>query len=144
MKPITLGDIAISSIIERDGPWRRPAAMFPTCDAGGAAAHLRAVEPVLNAPAAAQLGMPLLDTASRGSQIADEAGFFIACGIIIILGVVSLQRQWLYAGALLVGVAGVARVLATLLHDAVMEPSSMAIEVIVPAILLTAAVRLCR
>jgi hypothetical protein len=96
------------------------------------------------ADAAAQLGMPLLDVASRGSQIADEAGFFIACGIFIILGVVTLQRQWLYAGAMLVGIAGVARILATLLHDAAMVTSSMAIEVIVPAILLTAAIRICR
>jgi hypothetical protein len=96
------------------------------------------------ADAAAQLGMPFLDVASRGSQIADEAGFFIACGIIIILGVVTLQRQWLYAAAMLVGVAGVARILATLLHDAAMVTSSLAIEVIVPAILLTAAIRICR
>ncbi len=51
MKPITVGDVDISSIIERDGPWRRPAAMFPTCDPSVAAAHLRAMEPFLYAPA---------------------------------------------------------------------------------------------
>jgi hypothetical protein len=96
------------------------------------------------ADAAAQLGMPLLDAASRGSQIADEAGFFIACGIMIILGVVTLQRHWLYASAMLVGGAGLARILATLLHDAVLVPSSLAVEVIATAILLTAAIRLCR
>ena len=51
MKPITVGDVGISSIIERDGPWRRPAAMFPTCDPSVASAHLRAMEPFLYAPA---------------------------------------------------------------------------------------------
>jgi len=30
MTPITIGAVRVSSIIERDGPWRAPAAMFPT------------------------------------------------------------------------------------------------------------------
>ncbi len=51
MKPITVGDFGISSIIERDGPWRRPAAMFPTCDPAVAARHLRRMDPVHYAPA---------------------------------------------------------------------------------------------
>ena len=51
MKPITVGKIEISSIIERDGPWRRPAVMFPNSDARVAAAHLRLMEPFLYAPA---------------------------------------------------------------------------------------------
>ncbi len=51
MKPFTLGDMEISSIIERDGPWRRPGAMFPTCDPDVAAAHLESMEPFLYAPA---------------------------------------------------------------------------------------------
>ena len=51
MRPITVGDIGISSIIERDGPWRRPGVMFPTCDPGIAAAHLGRMEPFLYAPA---------------------------------------------------------------------------------------------
>ena len=29
MTPITIGDVRISSIIERDGPWRSPGTMFP-------------------------------------------------------------------------------------------------------------------
>ena len=96
------------------------------------------------ADAAAQLGMQVFDTASLGSQIADGAGFFMSCGVSIRLGVVTLQRQWLTAGAMLIGFAGVARVLATVLHDAAMVTSSLAVEVVVPAILLTAAVRICR
>ena len=30
MKPVKIGDISISSIIERDGPWRAPNIMFPS------------------------------------------------------------------------------------------------------------------
>ncbi|MFN0161524.1 MAG: hypothetical protein ACKVQQ_09855, partial [Burkholderiales bacterium] len=29
MKPIKIGNVSVSSIIERDGPWRSPGAMFP-------------------------------------------------------------------------------------------------------------------
>src|SRR6476469_4055267 len=32
MKTLTIGDVTITSIIERDGPWRKPAAMFPDDD----------------------------------------------------------------------------------------------------------------
>ncbi len=50
MKPITVGDVGISSIIERDGPWRRPGIMFPTCDTTVATAHLERMEPFIYAP----------------------------------------------------------------------------------------------
>lgn len=29
MKPLSIGDVTITSIVERDGPWRRPEDMFP-------------------------------------------------------------------------------------------------------------------
>ena len=45
MKPIGIGDVTVSSIIERDGPWRHPADMFPTCDIEVARNHLRDLEP---------------------------------------------------------------------------------------------------
>jgi hypothetical protein len=32
MKKLSIGDVTISSIIERDGPWRTPQEMFPACD----------------------------------------------------------------------------------------------------------------
>ena len=32
MKPIAIGDIRVSSIIERDGPWRHPADFYPDID----------------------------------------------------------------------------------------------------------------
>ena len=30
MKPLKVGNVSVSSIIEREGPWRAPATMFPT------------------------------------------------------------------------------------------------------------------
>ena len=30
MKPVKIGNVSISSIIERDGPWREPHIMFPS------------------------------------------------------------------------------------------------------------------
>ena len=50
MKPITVGEVGIHSIIKRDGLWRRPGIMFPTCDPDVAVAHLGRMEPFLYAP----------------------------------------------------------------------------------------------
>ncbi len=30
MKPVKIGDVSVSSIIEREGPWRAPNIMFPS------------------------------------------------------------------------------------------------------------------
>ena len=32
MQQLKIGDVTITSIIERDGPWRKPADMFPAYD----------------------------------------------------------------------------------------------------------------
>lgn len=45
MRRITIGDVTIDSIIERDGPWRRPADMFPAYDAEIGRRHLAEMEP---------------------------------------------------------------------------------------------------
>lgn len=47
MKPVTIGDVSITSIIERDGAWRKPEIMFPTADKQVALAHLREMEPFI-------------------------------------------------------------------------------------------------
>ncbi len=39
MRQITIGEVTIDSVIERDGPWRRPADMFPTYNAEVARGH---------------------------------------------------------------------------------------------------------
>ena len=33
MRKLTIGDVTITSIIERDGPWRAPGQMFPDAPA---------------------------------------------------------------------------------------------------------------
>ncbi len=44
MKTFSIGGVAVSSIIERDGPWRKPADMFPQADEERARAHLAEME----------------------------------------------------------------------------------------------------
>ena len=93
---------------------------------------------------AKELGMPLLDGMARSTQIGDLASFFVALGCMILLGVFTLQRTWFYAAAMLLGGAAVFRTLAWMMHDAALATESIAVEVVVTAILLTAAVRLTR
>ena len=45
MHPLTFGDVTVTSIIERDGPWRAPEVMYPTCDKKPAISHLKTMEP---------------------------------------------------------------------------------------------------
>jgi glyoxylase-like metal-dependent hydrolase (beta-lactamase superfamily II) len=45
MKSIAVGDIGVSSIIERDGPWRPPAEYFPQIDPARARARVLELEP---------------------------------------------------------------------------------------------------
>ena len=45
MRPFHVGDILVSSIIERDGAWRAPTIMFPTADQETALSHLDTLAP---------------------------------------------------------------------------------------------------
>ena len=47
MRAVTIGDVTITSIIERDGPWRTPEAMFPAFDPIAGHQHLREMDPVV-------------------------------------------------------------------------------------------------
>lgn len=47
MQEIQIGDVTITSIIERDGPWRTAAAMFPAYDPVVGAAYLAEMDPVV-------------------------------------------------------------------------------------------------
>lgn len=51
MQQVTIGDVTIESIIERDGPWRRPADMFLAYDAERGRRHLAEMEPFVYEPA---------------------------------------------------------------------------------------------
>jgi len=45
MKQIQIGDVTITSIVERDGPWRRPADMFLNYDEEAGRRHLAGLDP---------------------------------------------------------------------------------------------------
>ena len=47
MTPLTVGDVQIYRLVERQGPWRAPEVMFPSCDKDTALAHLAGMEPFL-------------------------------------------------------------------------------------------------
>ena len=47
MRPLRIGDVDITSIVERDGPWRRPADMFLAYDEAKGARHLAELDPVV-------------------------------------------------------------------------------------------------
>ena len=45
MQTLKIGDVTITSIIERDGPWRRPEDMFPAYDPEIGKRHLAQLDP---------------------------------------------------------------------------------------------------
>src|ERR1700730_35394 len=45
MRTLKIGDVTITSIIERDGPWRRPEDMFPAYDPELGRKHLATLDP---------------------------------------------------------------------------------------------------
>jgi hypothetical protein len=89
--------------------------------------------------AAATIGMPLLDGMARSSQIGDIGAFFLATGSMLLLGIVTLQRIWLYCAAMLLGSAALFRVLAWVTQEAALALQLIAVEVIVTALALAVA-----
>ena len=55
MQRLRIGDVTITSIIERDGPWRTPETMFPDYDPVIGAKHLAAMDPVVFDPATGKM-----------------------------------------------------------------------------------------
>ena len=55
MKTLKVGDITITSIIERDGPWRTPEVMFPTYDPQIGRRHLAELDPVVFDPVSGRM-----------------------------------------------------------------------------------------
>jgi glyoxylase-like metal-dependent hydrolase (beta-lactamase superfamily II) len=55
MKKLTIGDVTITSIIERDGPWRRPEDMFPAYDPEIGRRHLAEFDPEVFDPASGKM-----------------------------------------------------------------------------------------
>lgn len=94
--------------------------------------------------AAAALGMPLLEGIGRSSQMGDIGGFFLAGGIMILLGVITAKRAWFQAPALLLMTIAIFRILAWLLHDAALATPMIAVEVVLAVLFVFASSRLAK
>ena len=55
MQTLKIGDVTITSIIERDGPWRRPEDMFPAYDPERGKRYLAEMDPVVFDPASGRM-----------------------------------------------------------------------------------------
>jgi len=55
MQTLTIGDVTITSIIERDGPWRKPEEMFPAYDAEVGKRHIAELEREMFDPASGRM-----------------------------------------------------------------------------------------
>jgi len=95
------------------------------------------------ASAAAGVGMPLLEGVGRSTQIGDLGSFFLAMGLLILVGVTTLERAWFYPPMMLLGLAAIFRIVAWLVHGAALAGSMIAVEIIVTALLYVSTIRLC-
>jgi hypothetical protein len=55
MKKLSIGDVTIINIIERDGPWRTPQEMFPAYDPINGKRHLAELDPEVFDPASGKM-----------------------------------------------------------------------------------------
>ena len=55
MQTLRIGDVTITSIIERDGPWRRPEDMFPAYDPVTGKRHLAELDPEVFDPVSGRM-----------------------------------------------------------------------------------------
>ena len=96
------------------------------------------VDPAGVAP---EFGLALGEGLGLSSQVGDMSGYFLTLGICMLAALVSGRRVWYYPPMLLLLLTAVGRVIAWLLHDAVLAPQ-IAAEIVVAVILLVAARRL--
>lgn len=94
------------------------------------------------AGAAGSMSMELLDGIGRSTQIGDLAVFFLALGMMILVGLITSQRRWFYVPALMLLGAAIFRVLAWLLHDAALAGQMIGLELVVACLLLFGSSRL--
>ena len=95
------------------------------------------------ASAAAGVGMPLLEGVGRSTQIGDLGSFFLTMGLLILVGVTTLERAWFYPPMMLLGLAAMFRLVAWLVHGAALAGSMIAVEIIVTTLLYVSTIRLC-
>jgi glyoxylase-like metal-dependent hydrolase (beta-lactamase superfamily II) len=55
MQTLTIGDVTITRIIERDGPWRKPEDMFPSYDSAAGRRYLAELDPVVFDPVSGRM-----------------------------------------------------------------------------------------
>lgn len=94
--------------------------------------------------AASDLGMTLLSGLGRSSQIADVGALFLSMGSMILIALITGQRSWFYAPALMLVLVAVLRMLAWIVHDAALALDMVIVEIIVASVLLLASARLSR
>ncbi len=94
------------------------------------------VDPAGIAP---QFGFELSTGIGLSSQIGDMSGYFLAMSICMFLGIYTNHRTWFYPPIMLLSFTALGRVLAWAVHDAALAVPMIAVEVVVSAILLTAA-----
>jgi hypothetical protein len=99
---------------------------------------------VAPAGAAKGLAMPLLDGAARSSQIGDVGALFLGMGLMIMTALVTLERIWFVAPAILLFLVAVLRILAWLFHDAALMMPMIVPEIVIGGLLLLASTRLAR
>lgn len=58
MRKLSIGDVTITSIVERDGPWRKPEEMFPAYDPTVGKRHLAQMDAEVFDPASSPTGRP--------------------------------------------------------------------------------------
>ena len=97
---------------------------------------------VAPAGAARGLAMPLLDGAARSSQIGDVGALFLGMGLMILMALVTLERTWFIAPAILLLLIAVLRVLAWLFHGAALMMPMIVPELVVGGLLLLASSKL--
>jgi hypothetical protein len=92
--------------------------------------------------AAASLGMTLMTGVGLSSQIGDVGSFFLAMGIMMLIGLVTGRRSWFQAPALMLALAATLRVLAWLVHDAALALDMIIVEVALASVLMMACSKL--
>ena len=97
---------------------------------------------VAPAGAAKGLAMPLLDGAARSSQIGDVGALFLGMGLMILTALVTLERTWFVAPAILLLLVAVLRVLAWLFHGAALMIPMIVPEIVIGGLLLLASTKL--
>ena len=94
------------------------------------------------ASAAKGLGMTLMDGMGRSSQMGDVGSFFLMGGSMVLIGVITLRREWFYAPAMLVAGAAVVLAVVFVMMGWPFATASIIIEVVITALLLFGASRI--